>query len=79
MTLKATDRGRAAAIAVRAGVDVIDRELAKRLSPAELRTFRAGLVALYEIGAALEKEPVSEIRWNTVRAAIKSMSSPEFG
>jgi len=29
--------------------------------------------------AALEKEPVSEIRWNTVRAAIKSMSSPEFG
>jgi DNA-binding MarR family transcriptional regulator len=50
MTLEPTERGRAAAIATRQGVETIDRELAARLSPAEQKAFRAGLVALVEIG-----------------------------
>jgi DNA-binding MarR family transcriptional regulator len=50
MMLEPTERGRAAAIATRDGVETIDRELAARLSPAEQAVFRAGLVALVEIG-----------------------------
>jgi hypothetical protein len=38
-------------------VDAIDGELAKLLSPADWAVFRAGLVALVEIGAAREKTP----------------------
>jgi DNA-binding MarR family transcriptional regulator len=48
--LEPTERGRAAALATREGVETIDRELAGRLSPAEQAVFRAGLVALVEIG-----------------------------
>jgi len=55
MTLRATDRGRAAGAAVRAGVESVDSELAKRLSPEDLATLRSGLVVLIEIGAASEK------------------------
>jgi DNA-binding MarR family transcriptional regulator len=50
MMLEPTERGRAAALATREGVETIDRELAARLSPAEQVAFRAGLVALVEIG-----------------------------
>jgi DNA-binding MarR family transcriptional regulator len=49
MTIDVTDRGRAAAAAVRAGIEAIDAELAKMLSPAQLGGLRAGLVALAEI------------------------------
>ena len=51
MVLKPTERGRAAASAVRAAVAEIDDELATRLSPADRASFRAGLGALIEIGA----------------------------
>jgi DNA-binding MarR family transcriptional regulator len=44
-----TDRGRAAAAAVRAGVKSVDEELERRLSAADLAGLRAGLVALIEI------------------------------
>jgi DNA-binding MarR family transcriptional regulator len=50
MMLEPTERGRAAALATREGVETIDRELAARLSPTEQAVFRAGLVALVEIG-----------------------------
>ena len=48
-----TDRGRAAAAAVRAGVEQVDAELAHRISPAQLEGLRAGLVALCDIFEAL--------------------------
>lgn len=44
-----TDRGRAAAAAVRGGVESVDEELARRISPAEFAGLYAGLVALTEI------------------------------
>jgi DNA-binding MarR family transcriptional regulator len=44
-----TDRGRAAAQAVRDGVETVDDALARRLSSAEMSGFVAGLVALTEI------------------------------
>lgn len=49
MTIGVTDRGRAAAAAVRAGVAGVDAELAERLTPAQLDGLRAGLVALISI------------------------------
>ena len=49
MTIELTDRGRAAAAAVRAGIEAVDAELAEMLSPAELAGLRAGLAALGEI------------------------------
>jgi DNA-binding MarR family transcriptional regulator len=58
VTLEPTERGRAAAAVVRAGVGAIDTELARRLSPADLTAFRAGLGALMEIGAGKEKTAV---------------------
>ncbi|MGA2665198.1 MAG: MarR family transcriptional regulator [Nitrososphaerales archaeon] len=51
VTLKPTERGRAAAVASRAGVETVDRELARRHPPAELVTFRACLATLAEVGA----------------------------
>jgi DNA-binding MarR family transcriptional regulator len=51
-----TERGRAAAAAVRAGVVAIDAELAERISPAELAGLRAGLTALCDIRQRLEEE-----------------------
>jgi DNA-binding MarR family transcriptional regulator len=44
-----TERGRAAAEAVRAGVESVDGELERRLSPVDLRGLAAGLIALTEI------------------------------
>jgi DNA-binding MarR family transcriptional regulator len=49
MTIALTDRGRAAAAAVRAGVESIDAELGRMISPAELAGLRAGLEALGHI------------------------------
>jgi DNA-binding MarR family transcriptional regulator len=49
MTIALTDRGRAAAAAVRDGVETIDRQLAEMLSADELAGLRRGLGALAEI------------------------------
>lgn len=56
VTIDATDRGAAAAAAVRAGVEAIDEELAALVSPAELAGLRAGLIALCDIRERLEDE-----------------------
>jgi DNA-binding MarR family transcriptional regulator len=48
MTLEATERGRAAAVAVRAGIKSVDA----RLSPAERTALRTGLVALASLETA---------------------------
>ncbi|MFJ1768391.1 MarR family transcriptional regulator [Amycolatopsis sp. NPDC088138] len=50
----ATERGRAAAAAIRAAVTSVDDELATLVTPAELAGLRAGLVALTEIRERLE-------------------------
>ena len=47
--LEVTDRGRAAAAAVRAGIDSVDADLAARLSPDGVAALRRGLFALIEI------------------------------
>ena len=49
MTIEVTERGRAAAAAVRSGVEKVDAELAKMISPAEMAGLHAGLTALAEI------------------------------
>ena len=49
MVIGLTERGRAAAKAVRAGIEEIDGELAKMISPAQLEGLRAGLEALAKI------------------------------
>ncbi len=51
-----TDRGRAAATAVRTAVGAIDEELERRLSPSELAGMAAGLIALTEIREEGERE-----------------------
>jgi DNA-binding MarR family transcriptional regulator len=56
MAIEVTDRGRHAATAVRAGVEAIDAELSRMLSPADLAGLRAGLVALTEIRERMEAE-----------------------
>ena len=56
LTLELTDRGRAAAGAVRAGVLAVDAELTKRLSPAGIAGLRDGLVALCEIRERTEQQ-----------------------
>ena len=58
VAIEVTDRGRAAAAAVRAGVGAIDAELARMLSPADLAGLRAGLVALTEIRERMEADRV---------------------
>ena len=57
VTIELTDCGRAAAGAVRTGVQAVDAELSERLSPADLAGLRAGLVALCDIRHRLEDEP----------------------
>lgn len=52
--LEVTDRGRVAAGAVHEGVVSVDAELTGRLTPAELKGLRAGLVALIDIREELE-------------------------
>lgn len=49
MRVELTERGRAAASAVRAGVVAIDAELAQMISPDELAGLRVGLAALGHI------------------------------
>ena len=49
MVIDLTERGRSAAASVRAGVEAIDAELARMISPAQLAGLRAGLEALGEI------------------------------
>jgi DNA-binding MarR family transcriptional regulator len=56
MALGLTDRGRAAAAAVRAAVEWVDGELAAAIAPRELAGLRAGLVALTGIRERLEDE-----------------------
>jgi len=55
MTIELTDRGRAAAAAVRSGVQAIDTELARMLTPAELAGLRSGLAALGRIKERLQE------------------------
>jgi DNA-binding MarR family transcriptional regulator len=56
VSIDVTDRGRAAAAVVRAGVQAIDEELAGLVLPAELAGLRAGLVALCDIRERMEEE-----------------------
>ena len=56
MTLELTDRGRAAAAAVQAGVKAVDGELVQMLSPEGVAGLRAGLVALIDIKERMEHE-----------------------
>ncbi|MGO9079168.1 MAG: MarR family winged helix-turn-helix transcriptional regulator [Streptosporangiaceae bacterium] len=51
MVLRLTERGRAAGMAVRAGVADIDGTLARVITPAEMAGLRAGLIALAGIRA----------------------------
>jgi DNA-binding MarR family transcriptional regulator len=54
MTIELTDRGRAAAVAVRDGVEAVDGELARLISPEQRAGLRAGLEALCEIRERME-------------------------
>jgi DNA-binding MarR family transcriptional regulator len=56
MDIVLTERGQAAATAVRAGVESVDEELARRLSPNELAALAAGLVTLTEIREEGERQ-----------------------
>ena len=56
MDLTLTERGRAAAAAVRAGVEQVDAELTARLSPGQLDGLRAGLAELARIKEQAEPE-----------------------
>jgi DNA-binding MarR family transcriptional regulator len=49
MTIVLTERGSAAAAAIRAGIEEVDAELTQLLSPDELAGLRAGLAALGDI------------------------------
>ena len=49
MNVVLTERGRAAAAAIRAGIDQVEAELARMLTPADLAGLRAGLAALGQI------------------------------
>jgi DNA-binding MarR family transcriptional regulator len=54
MTIELTERGRAAAAAVRSGVNDVDAQLAELCPPAVLEGLRAGLMALSEIRDRME-------------------------
>jgi DNA-binding MarR family transcriptional regulator len=56
MGLRLTERGRAAAAAIQAGVDAIDAELERRISAEERHGLRAGLAALAEIREESDRE-----------------------
>jgi DNA-binding MarR family transcriptional regulator len=56
MTIELTERGRAAAAEVRAGVEAVDTELAGLLTATEMAGLSAGLIALTEIRERLEDE-----------------------
>jgi DNA-binding MarR family transcriptional regulator len=54
MTITLTDRGRAAAAIVRAGVEAVDAELSGLVTPAGVAGLRAGLAALCQIRERME-------------------------
>jgi DNA-binding MarR family transcriptional regulator len=56
MLIELTDRGRAAAGAIRAGIEEVDAELASMISPNELTGLRAGLHALATIRERRERD-----------------------
>lgn len=56
VTVEVTERGRAAASAIRAGVQAVDDELAGLISAPQLAGMRAGLIALCDIRDRLEDE-----------------------
>ena len=56
MTITLTDRGQAASAAVRSGVEAIDAELARMITPTELAGLRAGLEALGHIRDRMREE-----------------------
>jgi DNA-binding MarR family transcriptional regulator len=56
VTIEVAERGRAAAEAIKAGVDAVDAELATLVSPSELAGLRAGLIALCDIRERIEEE-----------------------
>jgi DNA-binding MarR family transcriptional regulator len=53
MSFALTERGRAAAEAILEGMRIVDEELERRLSPAEMAGLRRGLIALGEIKQSL--------------------------
>jgi DNA-binding MarR family transcriptional regulator len=55
LTLALTDRGLAAAAAVRRGVVAVDEELGRQVTPEQLASLRAGLIALCDIAEAFEE------------------------
>ena len=55
MNIVLTERGRAAAAAIRAGIDQVEAELARMLTPADLAGLRAGLAALGQIREKTER------------------------
>jgi DNA-binding MarR family transcriptional regulator len=56
MTIEVTERGEAAAAAVRAGIAEVDAALARRLTPDQLAGFHAGLVALTTLRECLPSD-----------------------
>jgi DNA-binding MarR family transcriptional regulator len=56
MSIELTERGRAAAVAVREGVVAVDEELATLISAVDSAGLRAGLIALCDIRDRLEDE-----------------------
>jgi DNA-binding MarR family transcriptional regulator len=57
MIIGLTERGRAAAAAIRSGVDAVDAELTTMISPVELNGLRAGLAALGRIKEQMDAAP----------------------
>jgi DNA-binding MarR family transcriptional regulator len=55
-TIAMTERGREAARAIRAGIDDVDVELSRLVSPTELAGLRAGLTALADIKDRMKPE-----------------------
>jgi DNA-binding MarR family transcriptional regulator len=56
VNIEVTERGRAAAAAVRAGVEAVDRELVGLISATEMAGLRSGLTALCTIRERMEDE-----------------------
>ncbi len=60
LTIEATERGRAAATAVRSAVTAVGEELAENITPAQMAGLRAGLIALCDIRDRLEEQERAE-------------------
>lgn len=60
VTVIVTERGRAAATAIQAGVRAVDAELAELITPEQFAGMRAGLVALCEIRDRIEEQARAE-------------------